>query len=303
MYHRVARLAHDPWELAITPDRFAEQIEVLTRERRVVPLRRLAEELACVGSGKPLAAVTFDDGYTDVLTAAAPVLRRFGCPATLFVTTGAIGSRESFWWDTLTRALLGPPELPPSLEITLAGRDHHWRLVAGREGSDEGVVSRRALHDQLHALLRPLPVDERRGALKVLVEWAGARSPEPDPTLSADELRALAADGLVEIGAHSVTHPPLPLLGREEKRAEILGSRHACEAILGNSVPAFAYPFGDYDEECVAVVGEAGFAFACTVEPRPVRRGDPPLRWPRVTVYDWDGDRFEAHLKRGFAET
>ena len=33
MYHRVARLAHDPWDLAVTPDRFAEQIEVLTRER------------------------------------------------------------------------------------------------------------------------------------------------------------------------------------------------------------------------------------------------------------------------------
>jgi peptidoglycan/xylan/chitin deacetylase (PgdA/CDA1 family) len=302
MYHRVARLAHDPWELAVTPDRFAEQIEVLTRERRVVPLRRLTEELAIGGNGKPLAAVTFDDGYSDVLTAALPVLRRFECPATLFVTTGAIGSGESFWWDTLTRALLGPRELPSRLEITVAGREHRWRLGAGSGGSDEGVVSRRALHDEMHAVLRPLSVDDRRGTLKALVEWAGAGTPEPDPILSGEELRTLASDGLVEICAHSVTHPTLPLLGREEKRAEILGSRHACEMLLGHPVPAFAYPFGDYDEECVAVVGEAGFAIACTVEPRPVRRGDPPLRLPRVMVYDWGGDRFEAHLKRGFPE-
>ena len=276
MYHRVARLEHDPWHLAVSPERFAEQIEVLTRERRVVPLRRLADELALGGDGKPLAAVTFDDGYRDVLTAGAPVLRRFDCPATMFVTTGAVGSQESFWWDTLTRALLGPRALPPALEITVAGREHRWRLPPGDGGDAATVVSRRELHDRMHAALRPLSGDERRRALQALVEWAGDAPLEPDPTLSADELRTLAADGLVEIGAHSVTHPTLPLLGREEKRAEILGSRHACEAILGRPVPTFAYPFGDHDEECVAVAGEAGFALACTVESRPVRRGTRP---------------------------
>ena len=46
MYHRVARLAHDPWQLAVSPDRFAEQIEALVQFRHVVPLHWLVAQLA-----------------------------------------------------------------------------------------------------------------------------------------------------------------------------------------------------------------------------------------------------------------
>jgi peptidoglycan/xylan/chitin deacetylase (PgdA/CDA1 family) len=302
VYHRVARLEHDPWQLAVAPDRFAEQIEVLTRERQIVPLRRLAAEVARGRMPRRLAAVTFDDGYADVLTAAAPVLERFDCPATLFVTTGAIGSQESFWWDALIRILLGSPRLPPVLAIRVAGREHHWELDPGTEAPVATVVSPRALHDKLHALLRPLPVCERRRTLRVLAEWAGIGPPRADPTLSADELRKLADDGLIEIGAHSVTHPSLPLLGRAQKRAEVLGSRRAGAALVGRPIESFAYPFGDYDDECIDVAAEAGFSVACTVEPRAVRPGDTCLRLPRVTVGDWDGGRFADYLAVGFPE-
>lgn len=300
MYHRVARLEHDPWELAVAPHRFAAQIEVLTRERRIVPLRRLAGEVARGRAPRRLAAVTFDDGYADVLSAAAPILQRFDCPATLFVTTGAIGSQESFWWDTLTRILLGPARLPPKLAILIAGREHRWRLDPGAETLAGAVVSPRDLHDALHALLRPISADERGRTLRDLAEWAGVGPVPADPILNVEELRRLADDGLIEIGAHSVTHPSLPLLGRAEKRAEVLGSRRAGEALLGRPFESFAYPFGDYDEECVDMAAEAGFSVACTAEPRAVRPGDTPLRLPRVTVGDWDGGRFAGHLAVGF---
>ena len=77
MYHRVARVAHDPWQLAVWPERFAEQIEALVQLRRVVPLRWLAAELAQGRVPKKVAAVTFDDGYADILTEARPILERY----------------------------------------------------------------------------------------------------------------------------------------------------------------------------------------------------------------------------------
>ena len=128
MYHRVARVAHDPWQLAISPDRFAEQIEALVQLRRVVPLRWLAAELA-QGPCFPekVAAVTFDDGYADVFAEARPILERYGCPATVFLVTGVIGKSFAFWWDELSRIILETPLLPTELEIEIAGRVHRWR--------------------------------------------------------------------------------------------------------------------------------------------------------------------------------
>jgi len=90
MYHWVARLAHDPWHLAVSPDRFAEQIEALVQFRHVVPLPWLVAQLAQGRVPRNAAVVTFDDGYADVLGAARPVLERHSCPATVFLMTGAI---------------------------------------------------------------------------------------------------------------------------------------------------------------------------------------------------------------------
>src|SRR5262249_23631288 len=122
MYHRVARIAHDPWQLAVWPDRFAQQIEALVQLRDVVPLRWLEAELTQGRIPKRVAAVTFDDGYADLLSEAKPVLDRYACPATMFLVSGTIGSTRAFWWDQLSRTVLEPPFLPPVLEIEIAGR-------------------------------------------------------------------------------------------------------------------------------------------------------------------------------------
>ena len=64
MYHRVADIKVDPWGLAVHPDRFDQQIDALTRFRRVVHLHDLIEaERSRTSGDKALAAVTFDDGY------------------------------------------------------------------------------------------------------------------------------------------------------------------------------------------------------------------------------------------------
>src|ERR1700719_4034157 len=92
MYHRVADIPVDPWGLAVHPARFDQQIDILSQVRRVVHLHDLVDaEQRRSSKDKPLAAVTFDDGYNDVYWNARPILRRYDCPTTLFVTTGGIG--------------------------------------------------------------------------------------------------------------------------------------------------------------------------------------------------------------------
>ena len=105
LYHRVAALDCDPWRLAVTPAHFAEHLELVARTCRCVALAELIEG-PDDDDPLPRVAITFDDGYVDLLATAQPLLQRFDLPATLFLPTGLLGSERGFWWDDLARVVL-----------------------------------------------------------------------------------------------------------------------------------------------------------------------------------------------------
>jgi peptidoglycan/xylan/chitin deacetylase (PgdA/CDA1 family) len=209
----------------------------------------------------------------------------------VFLTTGAVESAHEFWWDELSRIVLESPTLPAQLELEVAGQAHRWRL-------DD--LPRETLHLELWDLLRRLGTGARRDALAAVSTWAGAGSQHRSESRALDptEVRRLIASGLVEIGAHTVTHPSLPLLDRLERRAEIDESRRACAELAGREVDAFAYPYGDLDDATVRDVRDAGFAIACSVEEAVVTNLSDPLRLPRVAVGNWNAADLLGRLSR-----
>ncbi|MER8727297.1 polysaccharide deacetylase family protein [Mesorhizobium sp. M1027] len=290
MYHRIAEPLVDPWELAVSPQNFARQIELLTKARDIVPLQWLAQRLGERRSPRNAVAITFDDGYADVLQNAVPIMRRMNCPATVFVTTHAITDPSVFWWDILSRIILEMPALPNTLEIEIAGRNYDWRVWEDAMPADSNnAINRTTLHFNLHALLKPLSAHEREKALERLARWAGTdASPRGrDRAMTHSELRQLADTDGVSIGAHTCTHPSLPLLKRDELEREISGSRQQCEEITGRRVVGFAYPFGDFDGSTANAVRSAGIDYAVTTLPREAGPRVDPYRLPRVTVADW----------------
>lgn len=314
LYHRVADLEGDPWAMAVSPQHFTEQLEVLRRHYRLAPLRGLIEP-ARPGTGPgPTVAITFDDGYADNLHAADETLRRYDAPATVFLTTGFIGQARETWWDELDRLVLQPTELPPTLELDLGGEVRSWslggdalysaataRLHRAWRAWEEPPTARHQLYVSLRELLRPLPDGEQRRVLGTLARWAGAGL-EPRPThrtLSVREVLALASQELVEIGAHTVTHPALGVLPRGTQRQEIVQSKRQLEEWLGTTVMAFAYPYGgsdDYTAETVGLVREAGLTTACMGCSGLVRGDTDAYRLPRLHVANWDGAEFATRL-------
>ena len=123
-------------------------------------------------------------------------------------------------------------------------------------------------------------------------QWDAAAGAPVRPLADASELRKLEADG-VEIGAHSRTHPSLPCLDRESLPGEIAGSAADLEN-LGEARPRmFAYPYGEYAETVIRVVGESGYEAAFTVEPGRVRSGQDAFVVPRIEILREDrGWRF-----------
>ena len=87
------------------------------------------------------------------------------------------------------------------------------------------------------------------------------------PLITGEELALLAAGDLVEVGAHTRTHPSLPQLDDAAARGEIAGSRQELELVLGRPVTTFAYPAGRFSPRDVEIVRAAGFRAAVTCEP------------------------------------
>lgn len=96
-FHRVDDLGF-PDPLTCGTSEFADYCAFFARTFRVVPLSQQLDQLGREQCGGTL-SITFDDGYLDNFENAAPILERFGLPATFFVATGFIGTDHVAWWD------------------------------------------------------------------------------------------------------------------------------------------------------------------------------------------------------------
>ena len=306
MYHRVAEPVCDPWHLAVGLDNFDQQMQVLRRGRRPLPMRQLVEGLRVGDLPERAVAVTFDDGYIDNLVNAKPRLERHGIPATVFLATGAIGRPHEYWWDELARLiLLSDAEVDAAIliceervPIMLRPRDASAEARHSWHASEPPRSDREDLYLSIWRRLRLLAPTDREDVMQQLRIVLQSRLPDPwDFPMTADDVRALADGGTVDIGAHTVTHPLLSTLSPEERLQEIQQSKNDCEALTGVSVEGFAYPYGDCDLATERLVCDAGFHWACsTRSDRANSAGFDPFELPRMQVLDWNAEEFERWL-------
>jgi peptidoglycan/xylan/chitin deacetylase (PgdA/CDA1 family) len=292
-YHRVND-NRDPFFPALSTQVFERQMQYIARHYVVLPVEDLVERMALGSVPRNAVAITFDDGYRDNLTHAAPILARYHLPATIFLATGFIATGEVPWYDRLATA------------VKLSARAH-VALSSGDDLSLETEAARVAAlgRSQAYFKSRPEPVfkDELEACLDRL---GGADRPSAkNAMLSWDDVHALRGLGF-RVGAHTVNHPILSRVSLERARAEIIDSQRAIRAACGVTARAFAYPNGgaaDYTPAVVELVREAGFTCAVTTRfgvntartsPWELRRGQPweehlpsfavKLAWYRLTL-------------------
>jgi peptidoglycan/xylan/chitin deacetylase (PgdA/CDA1 family) len=312
IYHRIGVLECDPWGLAVSPNRFAEHLELLRKFGQPRPLTQTADALRRNELFGQSLVLTFDDGYVDNLHNAAPLFERYDAPATIFLASGYIGAAREFWWDELERILLVPERLPGELRLAAAGKIWIWSLGEACEYKDDerrrdrawsldkrGALSKRSeLYRAVHRVLQPLDDVDRLKALDDISVWSGdAGSARPSHLcISPDEVMALKSSDLIELGAHTVTHSALSTLPEEAQRQEIQQSKTDLERLLGTPVLNFAYPYGQYSARTAALVREEGFISACSTQAGVLTADSDLFALPRVKIGDWDAKRFEATL-------
>jgi peptidoglycan/xylan/chitin deacetylase (PgdA/CDA1 family) len=272
MYHRIATPDVDPWGLSVSPERFAAHVQALRAHRTMLSMDAFVARLRSRDLPHDAIALTFDDGYSDNLSQAKPILEAADVPATVFLTTGRIGTAKEFWWDELARMILAREE-PLSgnvmmdahdLQIDLPLIDLAMEPRVGWRAWDRAVTAREASYKRLWEALKSCTPDRREAAMARLRQLFGATHPNPeDLPMCAADIRKLVSSR-ISVGAHGCTHQLLTSLPPAERIEEIRRSRVEAEALSGLPVTGFTYPHGDRDAETIDMVRQAGYRWACS---------------------------------------
>ncbi|MBC6609121.1 polysaccharide deacetylase family protein [Hymenobacter sp. BT188] len=318
MYHRIAAPPVDVWDLAVTPARFAEHLQVLRSSAKVLSTAELLARVQTRTLEGHSVAITFDDGYEDNFTAARPLLERVHLPATFFVVANTLGQGQGFWWDELEHILLLSPQLPSffslmlgdgrTLAFDLRGEQVLSEKLLAQHGRwkallDPPPTRRAALYYQLWQSLKPLPYPQQQAAIINIKTWAGV--PEyaglTCPPMSRAQLTDLSSNPLFTVGAHTVTHPALACHSLARQHEELQTSKTMLEQALHKPVHLLAYPYGNYNDDTLPLVGSAGFSAAFTTQAQAVTQAADPYRLGRCQVNNWTGAALRRQLRRWFA--
>lgn len=290
-YHRVSAVDWDPFSLAVSPEHFAQHLDILRAHGSPVPLAELVRSLDHGRIPRAAAALTFDDGYHDNLAIARPLLERHSVAATVFVATDHHGSE--FWWDTLARLFAPGQPLPATIRIAVGDRLHTWTSPPPRD-----VIGRRRLLFSVHRVLQVLSPPTIRTILDGLSATLRPVFSQASRALTADELRELSRDDLVDIGAHGETHSLLAQLPAATQESEIQRSKAVLERVLGRPIVGFSYPYGSVSATTAEIVRRAGYAFACASHTDVASAASHRFVLPRFWIPDWDGRTFSRWLTR-----
>jgi peptidoglycan/xylan/chitin deacetylase (PgdA/CDA1 family) len=265
MLHHVRPARPDPFQpnrhLEITPDFLRDTLtHVRALGLDIITLDEMHRRLGERDFSRRFACFTFDDGYRDNRDFALPVMRDYDAPFTVYAAADFAEGSGQLWWV--------------ALEQLVAKADGIDAPIGNGVRIDAGTpAAKQAAFEQLHGWLRSLPTDQDMhaaiGALcarhDIPCDKLGA-----DLCMSWDELRAFAADPLVTIGAHTLTHCNLAKASAAMASYEMATSRARIEDALQRPVLHFAYPYGDKIAATAREFGLAralGFRTAVTTRP------------------------------------
>ena len=285
MLHRVKPASFDPFQpnshLEIEPDFLRKAVaHIRGNGYEIISIDEAVDLLKSGYGRKRYAVLTFDDGYRDNLEVAYPLLKELNAPFIVYVASGLIDRTAEIWWSALERIIAANDE------IHLTGDD------GGAGISCRTAEEKYLCYNKMCAFLtQEVSEAEQRVIIRRLAEkydfdLAGLAD---SLMMTWDEVRQLASDPLVTIGAHTHNHFAIARLDETVALQDIDKGVVRLEQELGRRPKHFAYPYGNAraaSARDAALLRDYGFSSAVTTFPgvlKSVNARD-PMMLPRVSL-------------------
>ncbi len=296
MFHRVTDTFFDV-SLLIKREAFEECMKYITQSCPVISMDLLSQNLGkWEGIPDDSYVITFDDGWIDFHDTAYPILSRLKIPATVYLTTGFVSSKCSYWQEQLNNLLIpiladkkiflekdniiSTPDINHKLKDLLLksdGKPVIFKFIDYLKGFTQEIISKTIseLEESLkeHAII----IGEVRE--RSFINW--------------DEVNSIKQPE-ISFGSHSVNHPILTNEQTGIIEDEICKSKEIIEKETGRDVFHFCYPNGNYNDEVRRIVS-GSYKSACTTRAGFVSKDSDIFALNRIgineeMVTDWRGN-------------
>jgi peptidoglycan/xylan/chitin deacetylase (PgdA/CDA1 family) len=241
--------------LEVTPEFLDRTIRlVMERGYDVISLDDARMRLAGGDLARPFVCFTFDDGYRDVLQHGYPVFKRHELPFAVYIASDFADGHGNIWW----RALENLVRNVDVLELKIDGTLQHFAC--------ERPAAKTRAFTVIHRWLERQPEHDARQIVADLcwrheIDTSGLCG---ELAMSWEDVRVLARDPLVTIGAHTRCHVPLGPLSYAEARAEIDESCARVGRETGRPCRHFSFPDGGVGPREFQLAREAGLTTSVT---------------------------------------
>lgn len=311
MYHQVCEKKADPWQLAVHPDTFHKQLDILRKKFDVVSLHQLVEALKTGKLEQNMVAITFDDGFVDNYMNAAPLLEWYRCPATFYLASNPLRDQKLYWWDELLSIVFLTERLPKVLKMKVGETDLYFefrrdhtltprlsqeilRWVYGQVIPNERI----ALYLQLWKMIQPLQHLDQYTVMRELRNWAGIiyMPLGNGAPMKVYQMQKLAENNLFTIGGHTVNHAMLASQTQLVQAYEVRECKREIESLSGKGVNSFAYPYGNFSTVTKELLKQSGYDHAVSTEQRAVDARSDLFALPRMQVLNWKPEELKFKM-------
>ena len=284
-YHRV--LPSDSKDISfiqpgmyVTTETFEKHMAFIAQNYKIMRLM----DVVNAPSPKNACIVTFDDGWADNYIYALPIIKRYGIPATIFLTTNMVGKSEWPWPDRLSYYIQSVPESEfirswtTIIQETGLKYQHESYRYRDRIGFKENIIDF-AKSLETHTLIAlmenvdKIMTNQKRDLMKMR-SW-----------LTWDEVQEMKKSDIT-FGSHSHNHHILNRIPLNQAQEEVETSRRILSDKTGSVATMFCYPNGGFNDEIVRIVSNAGYRIAVTTKPGSINGSSSFLTLNRNMLHD-----------------
>ena len=249
-------------DLFMAPEKFEAQMKYIHTHYDIITLEEAVNIIETRRSIPQNAIViTFDDGYKDNYHTVYPIIKRYGLPMTIFISSDYIKSGM----PTFVYATIVLLENAKNKLLDLSNYDLGKFMLDNAASKEQAILE----IDRYSKMLR---FDQRQQLLQEIISKVGLNGEKHiliDKMLTWENISEMSHN-LVSFGSHTCRHPNLTHLGSEDLHHELVRSKQSIEKKIHKEVKYFAYPYGGKDALNDSVkqhVKEAGYEAAFVLYP------------------------------------